>query len=198
MFKDHRSISPFAILLAAGTVLYAFLALLIGWGIGIDGLIRHASTQTPMVPATALGFFATGLGLLAAVSGARRLAHALCGTVLALICITAFGQWVGWAAPTSLFFADLQEAERMAPVTEFGFVLAVFALNRLLAGSLVAVESIGIFGVSGAPVVAMLNVTGAIKMLGLGFLAGASLQTSILFALLFTALCLVSAENKPD
>ena len=198
MFQKAQIISPLAAVLAMGTSIYALLALALGWGLNIELLIRHTPTQSAMVPATAASFLLMGTAVVAGASELQKLAHLLTAIVLAVIVVTALGQLFGWYKPAGLFFAQLTGAERMAPVTEFGFVLAIFALNRFLAGSIFVVEAISIFGVSGAIMIALLNLTGATGELGLGFLIGISLQTSILFALLFTALCFLSSNNKPD
>ncbi|MFC6639259.1 hypothetical protein GV827_09315 [Sulfitobacter sp. JBTF-M27] len=198
MFQNAQTISPLAAFLALGTSIYALLALALGWGLNVELLIRHPATQSAMVPATAAGFLVTGTAVIATGVGLSKLAHILTGIVLVIICMTALGQLYGWYRPAELFVTQLAGTEGMAPATEFGFILAVFALNRLIAGSIFIVEAISIFGLSSAIMIALLNLSGTTGEFGLGFLIGISLQTSILFALLFTALCLVSNTHKPD
>ena len=185
-------------MLSLSVALYAFVALLFGWGLEITGLVRHSLTQTAMVPATALSFVLASLSLITALRGRGQLSLLLNGLLLGLVGITVIGQVFGWAGPASLFFAETGETERMALITALTFVLYVWSVHRLMNRAFFTVECIGVFGISGAIAIALMKLSGVTHLPGLSYASGISLQTAILAALLFLALSIAASDSERD
>lgn len=186
------SISPLASSLAFVISAYALLALVFGWGFGLDALVRDASTQSAMVPATALAFVMTGVALLTASAGYKRLTFVLCAAALILCGLTAFTQMSDLPHLMQLIFFEVGESEHMAPLTAVSFALAVFAITQLEAGRFFIVNCVGIFGLSTAGSILILKNSGTYAAYEIGVFSGMSLQTASLFCLLFLSMCLTT------
>ena len=181
--------------IAIGISSYALLALVAGWFMGIDPLVRHLHSGTAMVPATSISFIAISVALLAALAHIRLLTQILLAAVLVLVGVTVVTQIFGLSGFARLFVIDTTADERMAPVTAIGFALAVVAINRIQAGSAMMVTGVSMFGLSGALGVLLTKLESYTGLVEPRFFAGASLQTAVLFALLFLAMCMVKIRR---
>lgn len=192
------SVLIFAISLSLGVAIYAVIALVLGWGLDMSKFVRHSLTQTAMVPATALGFILGGLSLISALRGLQQMTRLLVLALCAVTTLTILGQTLGWHDPARLFFANTEHTEKMALITALAFYLFAWGTDRLLQGNYFIVECIGVFGVSGAIAITLMNLTGAVDLPGLSYTAGISLQTAILAGLLFLALSIAAYEDDRD
>lgn len=195
MTRSARNTPAILSLFAAIPAIYGLLALFLGWGLNIDLLVRFDRTESALVPATALSFVVVSLALIAILSGEHRLGRILCWGLITIVLSVTLAQSLGWEPVTNLFINDFTGTERMAPITAIGFLLAVFALNRLMAEKLHLVEAVGIVGTSGF---AFLAVEGMLGIMDQRLFSGLSIQTSLLFATLFLALCFASSDHTPD
>ena len=196
--RNLGNVAPLAAALAVIIVSYAGIALVLGWGLHIDLLIRHPSTKTAMVPASAVGFLLSGCALLAASRNHPVLARLCLMGVLGVVMVAFIGQTVGWQWSAGMFFHELAMTDRMAPATAVGFALAAFGTDRFMKEDYFSADAAGIFGLSSAVGLFLLNFTGVSPELGIAFLSGMSLQSSALFTLFFLALCLTSQMEKPE
>ena len=194
-----KSVPPVVRIIAFMIAAYAVAALVIGWGFRFEPLVRNPLADAAMVPATAFCFFLSALALLGAAEKNANMVRTLTAAIVAIIALTFFGQGTGRTEFTGLLFAQVSEADRMAPVTAIGFLLAVYIAYSLLRGYYFAVLAASAFALSGAIGVAFLAASGA-PLLDQWFLSGVSLQTSALFGLLFfgKSLTCLPPANDPD
>ncbi|SHH92991.1 hypothetical protein [Marivita hallyeonensis] len=197
-FMAGRSASPVTAIIAVLIAIYATLALVVGWGLRVDLLVRNPTADAAMVPATAFCFVLSAGAILGALAQNRYMVRTLTAAILVISAVTSFGQISGWTDATGLLFIQVAESERMAPVTAVGFLFVTYAINRLRNGRTFAVQAISALGLSSAIGVAVLAISDVTGLINGWFLSGVSVQTAALFSILFFALSWTGVAPADD
>ncbi|MFC3613082.1 hypothetical protein ACFORG_04855 [Lutimaribacter marinistellae] len=168
-------------------------ALVVGWILHVEGIVRLGAAYPAMVPATALGLLLLGLSGIASTRGRTGLSMALILFAGALVAALFLLQQAGLRSIAGLQVFGIGERDIISPATALFFVAAMLAaVLQAQRAELAPIAGLwGLFLLSTAIGVAVVAASG-VGLARSWPLYGMAFQTALAFALYFAALSIGS------